>query len=109
MLFIDSTHVAKVGSDVTTLFFDVLPTLKPGVLVHIHDVLWPFEYPRSWYLQGRSWNEAYLLRAFLQYNEEFEILLFNSFLGTHYAGDVAEILPLCAKNPGGSLWLRRRG
>jgi hypothetical protein len=43
ILFIDSTHVAKVGSDVNYLFFEVLPNLNPGVLIHIHDIFYPFE------------------------------------------------------------------
>ena len=66
VLFIDSSHVAKVGSDVNYLFFKILPLLQSGVLIHIHDIMWPFEYPLEWIIEGRSWNEAYILRAFLQ-------------------------------------------
>ena len=80
VLFVDSTHVAKVGSDVMHLFNDVLPVLAPGVVIHLHDVFWPFEYPHEWVEGGRAWNESYLLRAFLAYNAEFEILLFNDYL-----------------------------
>jgi predicted O-methyltransferase YrrM len=80
VLFIDSTHVSKIGSDVNHLFFDVLPALAPGVYVHFHDIFYPFEYPRNWAEQGRGWNEIYLLRAFLQYNSEFEVVVFNTFL-----------------------------
>ena len=71
ILFIDSSHVLKIGSDVQHLLFQVLPRLQAGVLVHFHDVLWPFEYPELWFRQGRAWNEAYVLRAFLQYNDTF--------------------------------------
>ena len=64
VLFVDSTHVAKIGSDVNHLVFDVFPRLPPGVLVHVHDIAYPFEYPQEWVEEGRAWNEAYLLRAF---------------------------------------------
>ena len=77
VLFVDSTHVSKVGSDVNRLLFDVLPRLKAGVLVHFHDIFYPFEYPREWIYRGRAWNENYLLRAFLAFNGRFAVLLFN--------------------------------
>jgi hypothetical protein len=108
ILFIDSSHVSKAGSDVNHLFFTVLPRLKPGVLVHVHDVFYPFEYPLGWLRQGRAWNELYLLRAFLQYNTAFEMLFFNSFLWKHHKEQLAAKLPRMATNPGGSIWLRKR-
>ncbi|MGL6094742.1 MAG: class I SAM-dependent methyltransferase, partial [Fimbriiglobus sp.] len=73
ILFIDSTHVSKAGSDVNFLFFDVLPVLKPGVLIHVHDIFFPFEYPKEWLFEGRSWNENYLVRAFLTHNPAYQI------------------------------------
>jgi len=109
VLFIDSSHVSKVGSDVNHLVFEVLPRLEPGVLVHVHDVFFPFEYPRQWIYQGRAWNENYLIRAFLMFNPAFEIVLFNSYLARFHADEVESSLPLWAKKPGGSLWLRRVG
>ena len=108
VLFVDSTHVARAGSDVNHLVFEVLPSLRAGVLVHVHDVFYPFEYPAAWVRDGRAWNEAYLLRAFLQYNEAFEIVLFNTYLEQARPEWFAEHMPLCLKNPGGSIWLRRR-
>jgi len=108
ILFIDSTHVSKVGSDVNHLFFEILPRLKAGVYVHFHDIYFPFEYPKEWIYQGRAWNEAYVLRAFLQYNSEFEIVLFNSFIGQFHRTVLEIKMPLCAKNPGSSIWLRKR-
>ena len=72
ILFIDSTHVSKLNSDVNRLFFEILPRLKPGVFVHIHDIFPGFEYPEHWLREGRAWNEQYLLRAFLQYNDRFQ-------------------------------------
>lgn len=108
ILFIDSSHVAKIGSDVTRLLFHVLPRLAPGVLVHVHDIFWPFEYPQSWYAEGRAWNEAPFLRSFLMFNQAFEILYFNDFMASFHADEVARAMPDCLKQPGGSLWLRKR-
>lgn len=108
ILFIDSSHVAKVGSDVNHLFFEVVPRLAPGVVVHVHDVFFPFEYPSDWIYEGRAWNELYVLRAFLQYNDAFEILLFTHFLMSSRPEWFAEHMPLSLRDPGGSMWLRRR-
>ncbi len=107
ILFIDSTHVSKIGSDVNHLIFNVLPKLNPGVIIHFHDIFWPFEYPLQWFLNGRDWNEAYLLRAFLQFNTDFEILIFNSFAGHFLNTTIERTMPLFMKNTGGSLWLRK--
>jgi hypothetical protein len=110
VLFIDSSHVVKIGSDVAYLVHEVLPSLAAGVVVHFHDILWPFEYPRDWVLdQGKAWNEAYFVRAFLQFNAAFEILYFNSFIANRHPASLRELLPRCVENPGGSLWLRRAG
>jgi predicted O-methyltransferase YrrM len=108
ILFLDSSHVCKTGSDVNHLFFRVLPLLKPGVLVHFHDILYPFEYLEEWVLkEKRSWNESYLLHAFLQYNSTFEILYWNNFVSHHLREDLARLMPLCLENEGGSIWLTR--
>ena len=105
ILFIDSTHVGKVGSDVLFLLSEGLPRLKPGVLVHLHDIFWPFEYPEFWFAEGRAWNEAYLVRAFLQFNDRFVILLFNDYLRIHHAQAVRDTFPLARERSGASLWL----
>ena len=107
ILFIDSTHVSKTGSDVNYLFFEVLPVLKSGVLIHIHDVFYPFEYLKEWVFKGWNWNEDYIVRAFLMYNNAFDILLFSDYLHTHHA-EIFKPIPLCYKNSGGSLWLRKK-
>lgn len=107
VLFIDSSHVAKIGSDVLHFVFEVFPALQPGVIIHIHDIFHPFEYPQSWYALGRAWNEAYLVRAFLQYNTAFEVLLFNSFLTGRHGAMFEKHTPVCLRNTGGSLWLRK--
>jgi hypothetical protein len=107
ILFIDSSHVAKFGSDVNYLIFSVLPRLQSGVLVHFHDIFYPFEYPLAWLREGRAWNEVYLLRAFLQFNSAFEVLLFNSYLWHQSVPLIKQHLPAMAVNPGGSIWLRK--
>jgi len=108
VLFIDSTHVMKTGSDVNHLLFSVLPRLASGVWVHVHDVAFPFEYPREWVEEGRAWNEAYAWRAFLSYNAAFEIQVMNTCLEFLAPDWFQEHMPLCLRNVGGSLWLRRR-
>lgn len=108
ILFIDSSHISKLGSDLNFLLFDILPNLKPGVIIHFHDIIWPFEYPKEWIMQGISWNEAYLLRAFLSFNDSFEILYFNSFIGHCYPDVLEEYFPRCSKHTGGSMWLRKK-
>lgn len=106
-LFVDSTHVSKTGSDVNYLLFDVLPALNAGVYIHFHDVFYPFEYPKDWVFGGRSWNEIYALRAFLQFNTRFRIEMMNTYLEHFHPQRFAERMPLCMKNPGGSLWLQK--
>jgi hypothetical protein len=80
ILFIDSSHVCKVGSDVNRILFEILPSLASGVHVHFHDIFYPFEYPRDWIFRGVAWNEAYALRAFLQYNSAFRIVVWADYL-----------------------------
>jgi len=116
ILFIDSSHVGKIGSDLLHLLFDVLPRLRKGVFVHFHDIFWPFDYPQIWLENGRAWNEAYFLRTFLQYNSAFEILYFNSYMALHHAERLQRTMPLVLQetsNPetfgNSSLWLRKMG
>jgi hypothetical protein len=106
ILFVDSSHVTKIGSDVNYIFFDILPKLKPGVIIHFHDVYWPFEYPLAWIKQGRTWNEAYVLRAFLQYNNHFEILQFNHYLCTCFAEFYQKHTGLTGS--GSSIWIQKK-
>jgi len=106
-LFVDSTHVLKTGGDVNYLLFQILPSLAKGVYIHVHDVFYPFEYPKSWVFEGRAWNENYAIRAFLQYNTAFKIVLFNTFLEIFHRDFFATEMPLCLKNTGGSLWLQK--
>jgi hypothetical protein len=107
VLFVDSSHVVKFGSDVQFLLNEVLPRLAPGVRVHFHDVMHPFEYPLEWIRQGRNWNEAYFLRSFLAFNSAFNIELFASYVWALAPERAARLLPAAARSPGSSLWLLR--
>jgi hypothetical protein len=113
ILFVDSSHVMKSQSDVNFELFEILPRLKSGVVVHFHDVFWPFEYPIDWMQsRGYSWNELYGLRAFLMYNHQFEIIFWNDAFPI-LCGDAVDAAPDAIKtpflkNPGGGLWLRKK-
>lgn len=116
ILFVDSSHVLKFGSDVAFVLFEVLPRLRAGVLVHFHDIFANFDYPLPWLRQGRAWNEGYALRAFLAYNRDFRILMFNDFLAERHWPLLEKKLPLATvqpagspfKNAGVSLWLQKQ-
>ena len=107
LLFVDSSHVVKCGSDVLFIVFDVLPKLPSGVFVHFHDIFYPFEYSPETLAEGFYWNEIYFLRAFLAYNREWSIYFFNHYIGSVFEEFIKNTMPLCLKNPGGSLYIQR--
>lgn len=85
LLFIDSTHTVKIGGDVNFLILEVLPKLDKGVMVHIHDIQFPYEYFKSYSLQNHYfWQEQYLIQAFLMYNRSFRILWCASYMHHKY-------------------------
>jgi hypothetical protein len=104
ILFLDTSHVTKTGSDVNHLYFEVIPRLAPGVIIHIHDIFLPLDYPKSWVFGGRSWNEQYLVQAMLTFTNAFKILFSSAYC--HHA-----LRPTLARSLGGealdgqSLWL----
>ena len=108
ILFIDSSHISKIGSDVNYLLLEALPRLASGVVVHIHDIFWPFEYPEAWFREGRCFNELYLVRALLSAGTRYEILHFNSYLFHRHCTDLAAYPSWATTSGGGSLWLRVR-
>lgn len=108
ILFVDSTHVSKLGSDVNYLIHEIFPILNKGVIIHIHDVFYPFEYPDFFIDRKLAWNEDYILHAFLQYNYGFDIIFFNTYLEDKFPDRVYSEFPLAAKNTGGSIWLRKK-
>lgn len=100
ILFIDSSHVSKIGSDVNHIFFEILPRLKRGVYIHFHDIFYPFIYPKEWVYTGILFSEMYILRAFLMNNKEYSIQLFGDMLSQKHS----EKLRGCGE---GSLWIRK--
>jgi hypothetical protein len=110
VLAIDSSRVLKAGSDVQHLLDEVFPRLTPGVLVHLHDIFYPFEYPASWHATRCAVNEAYAVRTLLQSPSAFEIVLFNSYLERFHRDWFAAHMPLvlAERFPSGGIWLRRR-
>lgn len=112
ILFIDSSHMIRPQGDVLHEYLCLLPILKPGVLVHIHDIFTPRDYPEQWVMGDRRlWNEQYLLEAFLSLNEEFRIILAANFLAHGYREFVAPACPLFSTNTfhePGSFWIQRR-
>ena len=106
LLFIDSSHISKAGSDLNFLMFEVLPVLNKGVVIHFHDVCYPFEYPRDWIKSGIFWNEAYLLRAFLMNNSDYEVLVFNDYITDQFRPWFELNMPLFTS--GGSLYLIKK-
>lgn len=108
ILFIDTTHTVKVGGDVNRLILEILPNLSPGVLVHIHDVFLPWEYPREWLEQlSFFWSEQYLVQAFLSGNREWEVLLAVHHLVRAVPQRMEKVVRSFHPKAGGALWIRR--
>lgn len=115
VLFIDSSHVLKAGGDVQFEFLELLPRLKPGVYVHVHDISLPRQYPRRFYDHHFYWNEQYLLQAFLTYNHRFEVVWPGNYIMVRYPkrlrSAIPEISETLAKYPQTepvSFWMRVR-
>lgn len=110
VLFVDTTHTVKIGSDVNYIVLDVLPLLRPGVLVHFHDIFLPWEYPRRWVEGKRYWAEQYLLQAFLAFNTDFDVLFGAQAVARAFPAELGSLIP--SFGPGvspGALWIRRSG
>ncbi len=107
ILFIDSSHVVKFGSDVEYIFREILPILASGVYIHFHDIFYPFEYLDEWIAEGRFWNECYILRAFLANNDAFRIELFTNYIFRFYQDELRAVSPLCLRRRGANLWLSK--
>ncbi len=110
ILFIDSSHVLRIGNDVYHEYLHILPRIAPGVFVHVHDIFLPFEYPRQWVMdEYRFWSEQYLLQAFLMFNSAFQVIWGGSYMHHTHSDklrsafrsyDPATVWP-------GSFWMRR--
>jgi len=113
VLFIDTSHVVKTGGDVPWIFNHVIPRLNSGVVVHVHDMFIPGDYPKAWVLEGWGWNEIYIVQSFLSFNAAFEVLFGVHWMTQNHRDALKEAFPQLADpktNPGSaaSLWIRRR-
>ncbi len=110
ILFIDSSHVLKAGSDLHYLFFEILPVIKPGVFVHFHDIFNGFEYLPGHFekKKGFGWNENYFLRSFLMYNNQFEVKLFLNYLDYKYGDTLKIIAPSYKPFTGAACWIKKK-
>jgi predicted O-methyltransferase YrrM len=108
VLFYDGSHCAKVGSDVNWFFFRVLPRVRPGVLIHLHDIFLPDDYPEEWIFErGQTWNEQYLLQAFLMHNSAYRIVIANRYLFRLRGDELARHYRGVQPTYGCSFWLEK--
>ncbi len=111
ILFIDTSHTVKAGGDVTWIFHEIVPRLAPGVYVHIHDIFLPGDYPEPWVLEGWGWNESYLVRSFLSYNNAFEVVWGAQYMTQLHPESILQAFPKQAQfvdRTGAALWIRRK-
>lgn len=110
VLFVDTTHTVRTGGDVTHIFLEILPRLAQGVIVHVHDIFLPYEYPKEWVTdRRRAWAEQYLLQAFLAFNGSYEVLMPNYAVARAAPDALGALIPSfdpATERPGG-FWIRR--
>jgi predicted O-methyltransferase YrrM len=108
--FYDGSHCTKVGSDVNWFFFEVLPRLAPGVVIHLHDIFLPDDYPDLWIFErGQTWNEQYVLQAFLMHNRKYEIMMANRFLWKTNMEILEALYRGVQPTYGCSFWMKKLG
>jgi len=111
ILFIDSSHIIRPQGDVLFEYLELLPLLKPGVIIHVHDIFTPKDYPDEWIYSHKLWNEQYLLEAFLTLNTEFIIIGALNYLAHNHPNELAATCPMFARQPGrepGAFWIKRK-
>ena len=115
VLFVDSSHVATFGGDVCREFLEILPRLRRGVWIHVHDIFFPHDYPAEWVIEQRqAWNEQYLLEAFLAFNTAFKPALALHWLWSDHRDELraswnASIVDAGGAQGPGSFWMTRVG
>jgi hypothetical protein len=109
LLFIDSTHIIRPQGDVLFEFLELLPSLRKGVLIHVHDIFTPKDYPADWVLGShRFWNEQYLLEAFLTQNPDWSVYLAANYLKHHHFGELKAACPhIRQEHEPGSFYVER--
>ena len=110
ILFIDSSHVIRPHGDVLCEFQQIIPRLKPGVLVHVHDIFTPRDYPERWLrTERRLWNEQYLLETMLAHNPRYSVVLATNWLKHEHWDAYARAFPIVKDRPAhnpGAFWFR---
>jgi Methyltransferase domain len=109
LLFIDSSHIIRPQGDVLTEYLEILPRLRPGVIVHVHDIFSPRDYPREW-LERRKllWNEQYLLEACLSQNDSWQVLAALNFLHHRHFAELRKVCPfLTPEREPGSFYMQK--
>jgi hypothetical protein len=108
ILFIDSSHTVKFGSDVCYEFLEILPRIARGVWVHVHDIFFPHDYPAEWLIERRlALNEQYFLEAFLCFNHDFQVALSNHWLCLDHVNDAERLWPDASTHRSSSFWMKR--
>jgi len=110
LLFIDSSHIVKMGGDVNYEILEIVPRLKPGAIVHWHDILLPGEYWKEWVTRDHNfWTEQYLLQSFLQFNQEFEIIWASRYMSLNRTDAIQFAFPSFTPDESriSSFWIRR--
>lgn len=106
VLFIDSSHVVRMSNDVAHLFCRIIPTLKPGVVIHVHDVFLPYEYPKRFFYDCPGWGEQYMLHALLQ--SDAYSMLWPGYYLQQDRPDAVAALPFLSKGRAQSIWVQLR-
>lgn len=106
ILFIDSSHEIRAGNDVAHLFCRIIPQLPSGVVIHVHDVFLPYEYPKAFFSANPSWGEQYILHALIN-GGEYEILWPGYYL-QRMRPDITRALPFLNDGTAQSFWIRKR-
>ncbi len=108
ILFIDSTHIANINSDVNYEILEILPRLQRGVFIHFHDIYLPYEYPKEFIFKDRFfWNEQYLLHSFLIYNDYFEVIWSSNFMFRNHKDKLSDTFNSFEGKTGASIWLKK--
>jgi hypothetical protein len=111
VLFIDTSHTVKTGGDVPWIYNQILPRLNPGVVVHLHDIYLPWDYPEHSVFAGKGWSELYLMQSFLVCNSAFEVLFGSHWMKRRHWGLLRRAFPDLLdediRREASSLWIRR--
>jgi hypothetical protein len=112
ILFIDTSHVSRIGGDVNYIYLEILPRLNRGVIIHVHDIFFPKEYPREWVCNnGWFYSEQYILHAFLAFNTAFRAMWCTSYMLSRYKDNLQSVFPNYiheyADRPACSFWMQR--